>query len=89
MGIDLKDISGAAFLEMDREEQLKVLTEVYRSLFFDDVKQWSVQTIDVLEAVGVNDYEEGHSRIEIVLGYLNACAAVMQQAFETQHRHEL
>jgi len=89
MSIDLTQITGAAFLQMDREEQYRVLTEVYREQFFEDVKQSSVQAIDVLEAVGVNDYAQGHSRIEIVLGYLNACSAVMRQAFETQHRHEL
>ena len=89
MSVDLNTITGAAFLEMPREEQYRVLTEVYRELFFNDIKQWSAHAIDVLEAIGINDYESNHARIEVVLGYLHTCGLLMQQTFETQHRQEL
>ena len=50
MAVDLNTITGAIFLEMNREEQLKVLTEVYRELFFNDVKEWRIHAINVLDS---------------------------------------
>ena len=38
MAIDLNAITATALLEAPREEQYRVLTQVYRELFFNDIK---------------------------------------------------
>ena len=87
--MDLSQIKGSDYLAMDPAQQAKVLTEIYRTLFFEDVKGWSVYGIDLLEELGTNDYAEGHSRMEIPLGLMNTCIAVLHQCFVGQNRAEL
>ena len=89
MAIDLNAITVTALLEAPREEQYRVLTQVYRELFFNDIKQWSTHAIDILEAIAANGYQEARLKIEVVLGYLHTCGLLLQQTFETQHRQEL
>ena len=60
MAIDLNAITVTALLEAPREEQYRVLTQVYRELFFNDIKQWSTHAIDILEAIAANGYQEAH-----------------------------
>ena len=74
---------------MDEETQNRVLTEVYRELFFRDTKEWGLEMINVMEQYGINDYARGNSRIEIALGMLNASITCLLQAFTNQNRQEL
>lgn len=87
--MDLSQIKGSDFLEMNPAEQAKVLTEIYRELFFRDIKEWSLYGLDLMEELGVNDYQAGHSRIEIPLGLMNTCIALLHQCFIGQNRAEL
>ena len=87
--MDLSQIKGSDYLAMDPAEQAKVLTEIYRTVFFEDVKGWSVYGIDLLEELGVNDYAEGHARMELPLGLMNTCIAILHQCFVEQNRAEL
>ena len=64
MSLDLSQITAGEYQQMTEEEQLKVMTEVYRELFFRNLQDWSLHAIDVMEAQGINDYEEGlHSKV--------------------------
>ena len=87
--MDLSEITGAEYTAMSEAEQLKVLTEVYRQLCFDNITTVSLRAIDVLESMGINDYESGSSRIELPLGFLRTSAQLIKQCFVEQHRHEL
>lgn len=89
MAIDLAQITGDDYKNMTEEEQLKVMTEVYRELFFRSTGHWAFHAVDVLEEEGINDDESGHSRPEVPLGYLRACSLILKQAFTDQHRAEL
>ena len=89
MAIDLSKITGNDYLAMPEEEQLKVMTQVYRELFFQDVQGWSRYAFDVVEEAGINDYEAGQSRIEIPIAFVRSCAMMLKQCFMEQHRHEL
>lgn len=87
--MDLSQIKGSDYLAMDPAQQAKVLTEVYRTLFFEDVKAWSLEGINILEELGINDYQSGHARTELPLGLMNACVAALHQCFTEQNRAEL
>ena len=89
MAIDLSKIKGQDYLAMSEEEQLKVLTEVYRELFFRDVQGWTQYAFDVVEEAGINDYESGQARIEIPIAFVRSCAMMLKQCFTDQHRAEL
>ena len=89
MKVDLSNITGAEFLAMPMKEQMSVLTEVYRELSFGETKRWSLKSIDVLEAMGVNDEETGVANVEMMIGMLVASAKLLQQAFTRQNRLEL
>jgi len=89
MSIDLSQITGADYKAMPVEEQRRVLTEVYRELFFRDVQSWTQYAFDVVEDAGINDYETGHSRIEIPIAFVRSCSMMLKQAFMQQHRAEL
>ena len=89
MSLDLSQITAGEYQQMTEEEQLKVMTEVYRELFFRNLQDWSLHAIDVMEAQGINDYEEGHSRLEVPLAFLRVSATVLHQCFTEQHRREL
>ena len=87
--MDLSQIKGSDFLEMEPAEQATVLTEIYRTVFFEDVKAWSLEGINILEELGINDYQSGHARTELPLGLMNACVAALHQCFTEQNRAEL
>ena len=87
--MDLSQIKGSDYLAMPPAEQAKVLTEIYRTVFFEDVKVWSVEGINILEELGINDYQSGHARIELPLGLMTACVATLHQCFTEQNRAEL
>lgn len=89
MAINLEKITGEQYLSMTDEEQLRVMTEIYRELYFKDIQSWSLYSVDVLEELGTNDYDSGHSRLEIPLGFLRSCSKILEQAFTNQSRHEL
>ena len=89
MSVDLSQITAGEYQQMTEEEQLKVMTEVYRELFFRNVQDWSQHAVNVIEEQGINDYEEGHSRVEIPLAFMRVGALLLQQCFTSQHRHEL
>ena len=89
MAIDLSQITGGEYQQMTEEEQRKVLTEVYRELFFRDVQDWTQYSFDVIEQAGINDYEAGHARIEIPIAFLRSTAMMLKQCFTDQHRAEL
>ena len=89
MSVDLSQITARDYEQMTEQEQLKVMTEVYRELFFRSVQDWSQHAIDVIEEQGVNDYEEGHTRVEIPLAFMRVGALLLQQCFTDQNRHEL
>ena len=89
MGIDLSKIKGQDYLAMTAEEQLKVLTQIYRELFFRDVQGWTQYSFDVIEDAGINDYDKGHARIEIPIAFLRSTATMLKQCFMEQHRSEL
>ena len=89
MTVDLSQITGTDYLEMSVEEQRRVLTEVYREVHFNDVQAWSQYAFDVIEEAGINDYENGHSRIEIPIAFLRSTAMMLKQCFMEQHRSEL
>ena len=76
-------------MTMPVEEQRRVLTTVYRELFWQSIQDWSQHAIDVLEEQGINDYEQGHSNVEIPLSFMRVSALLLQQAFTEQHRREL
>ena len=87
--MDLSQIKGSDFMAMDPAQQAKVLTEVYRTLFFEDVKGWALEGVNILDELGINDYASGHSRIELPLGIMTACIGLLHQCFTTQNRAEL
>ena len=89
MSIDLSNITGSDYLEMSEEEQRRVMTEVYRNLFFREIQSWTQYSFDVVEEAGINDYESGHARIEIPIAFVRSCAMMLKQAFMEQHRSEL
>ena len=89
MSLDLSAITAGEYQQMSEEEQLKVMTEVYRELFYRSVQDWSQHAIDVIEYQGINDYQEGHSNVEIPLAFLRVSALLLQQCFTEQHRREL
>lgn len=89
MALDLSQISGAEFLAMPVEEQRRVLTDIYRELFWSDVQSWSQDAITVLDELGVNDYEKGRANIEIPLAFLQVSGVLLHQCFTEQHRNEL
>ena len=89
MSIDLSQITGKDYKEMSQEEQYKVLTEIYRELFFKDIQGWSQYAFDVVEEAGINDYESGRSRIEIPIAFVRSCSIMLKQCFMEQHRAEL
>ena len=76
-------------MAMPVEEQRRVLTTVYRELFWQGIQDWSQHAINVLEEQGINDYEQGHSNVEIPLAFMRVSALLLQQAFTEQHRREL
>ena len=84
-----REMKGTEFLELNEVDQNRVLTEVYKELFFDQTKKWSIEMIDVMEDYGINNYGTGNSRIEIALGMLNASITCLLQAFVNQNRQEL
>lgn len=87
--IDLCQITVGDFASMSEQDQLKVYTEIYKKLFFDEVKEQSIQAVDVLERLGINDYDAGTARPEVALGFLRSGSQVLKQAFTDQHRVEL
>lgn len=87
--MDLKQITSGQYLEMTEEEQLKVMTEIYRELFFRNVKDYGLEFINVAEDYGINDYVNGNARIEIAFGMLNAAIGMLYQTFTNQNRAEL
>lgn len=89
MAIDLSQITGEQYRQMTKAEQLKVMTEVYRELFFRDVQDWTQYSFDVIEQAGINNYDEGHARIEIPIAFLRSTAMMLKQCFMQQHRSEL
>lgn len=89
MALDLSQITGDDYKAMPVEEQRRVLTEVYRELFCRDVQGWSQYAFDVVEDAGINDYETGHSRIEIPIAFVRSCSMMLKQCFIEQHRAEL
>jgi hypothetical protein len=89
MSIDLNTVSGAEFLAMNVEDQRRVLTEVYRELCYRDISDWSQEAINIIEALGINDYKTTEARVDIPLGFLRATAQLMKQCFTEQHRREL
>ena len=89
MSLDLSQITAGEYQQMTEEEQLKVMTEVYRELFFRNIQDWSQHAIDVIEEQGINDYQEGHSNVEIPLAFLRVSATLLHQCFTEQHRREL
>ena len=84
-----KEMKGYQFLELDEETQNRVITEVYKELFFEDTKKWSIGMVNVMEEYGINNYGTGNNRIEIALGMLNASITCLLQAFVNQNRREL
>lgn len=94
---ELKDVQGAtigdvaeAIAKLSDEDKSLAIYETVRTDNFADVKGWSVHWLDYLEANGlVNDYREGHSRLEPVLGMMLISTQLLKQAFETQARVEM
>ena len=86
---DWGKITGAEFLAMNEVEQARVLTHIYRELFFNSVKDYGCEFINVAEDYGINNYATGSSRIEIAFGMLNAAVGMLHQAFTNQNRVEL
>lgn len=89
MSIDLSQITGAEYSKMSEEDQLRVMTEVYRELFWRSIQDWSQHAIDVIEEQGINDHEAGESNVQIPLAFMRTCALLLQQCFTNQHRREL
>ena len=89
MSIDLSQITDKDYKEMSQEEKYKILTEIYRELFFKDVQSWSQYAFDVVEEAGINDYENHRSRNEIPIAFIRSCSMMLKQCFIEQHRAEL
>jgi len=89
MSTDLKGITGEQDLALPEEEKLRVMTEIYRELFHQDVTDWSQAAVNVLEDLGINDEESYHSRLEIPLAFLRTCSVMLKYAFTEQNRQEL
>lgn len=86
---DFKDMTVGEYRELPEEEQHKVEHKVSTELFFRLAKDRAVQAIDILEGLGINDYENGYSRTEIPLGIAWGCIKALKISLDEQARAEM
>jgi len=84
-----EDMTMGELRELPLEERIKAEHEIAKSAFFKLTRQRSLQGIDILEGLNVNDYEGGNSRIEIPLGIALGCIKAMKMSMDNQARQEM
>ena len=83
------DLTMGELEQLPLEERQKKEHEIAQEVFFELVKERSIQAIDILTGLGTNDYEQGHSKIEIPLGIAWGCIHALKDVMEKQARTEL